>query len=287
MLVKKEYLSQPQDEDCTQTIRVPFIEYQTLSVDTKNLRIFSLLKAKLVWTDRELGWNTSVYQYDNVVLPVDKIWTPELHVTNGITSTMSHSSHDLLVSSNGTVRHTVTIKAEINCEVNMFNYPFASDKCPVAIQTWSENGCGTDMEFGSLKMVDGTHGDWKTDAVELLQKRSDRNYILVSLTIKSTNPFVTLLLPSILIILADVVSFALPLKGGERNCFKVTLVLSFTMFLIILNNLLPGDGNCSPVIRIHFCVCLILLVLSMLFSMVMTRLSSNGHLLFCCRQGQS
>ncbi|XP_056262933.1 5-hydroxytryptamine receptor 3C-like [Pseudoliparis swirei] len=136
-------------------------------------------------------------------------------------------------------------------------------------------------------MVDGTHGDWTTDAVELQQKRSDRNYIMVSLTIKSTNPFITLLLPSILIILADVVSFALPLKGGERNCFKVTLVLSFTMFLIILNNLLPGDGNCSPVIRIHFSVCLILLVLSMLFSMVMTRLSSDGRLLFCCRESVS
>lgn len=56
------------------------------------------------------------------------------------------------------------------------------------------------------------------------------------------------MLPSILIILADVVSFSLPLTGGERNSFKVTLVLSFTMFLIILNDVLPGDSQCSPVI---------------------------------------
>ena len=70
----------------------------------------------------------------------------------------------------------------------------------------------------------------------------------VSLNLKHTNPFITLLLPSILIILADVVSFALPLGGGERNSFKVTLVLSFTMFLIILNNQLPGDSQCSPII---------------------------------------
>lgn len=49
--------------------------------------------------------------------------------------------------------------------------------------------------------------------------------------------------------MADVTSFALPLGGGERNCFKVTLVLSFTMFVIILNNELPGDGRCNPIIR--------------------------------------
>lgn len=57
------------------------------------------------------------------------------------------------------------------------------------------------------------------------------------------------MLPSILIILADMISFSLPLTGGERNSFKVTLVLSFTMFLIILNDMLPGDSKCSPVIR--------------------------------------
>lgn len=71
----------------------------------------------------------------------------------------------------------------------------------------------------------------------------------VSLSIKFLNPFITLMLPSILIVLADIVSFALPLGGGERNSFKVTLVLSFTMFLIILNNELPGDSQCSPIIR--------------------------------------
>lgn len=71
----------------------------------------------------------------------------------------------------------------------------------------------------------------------------------VRLKMKFINPFITLMLPSILIILADVVSFALPLGGGERNSFKVTLVLSFIMFLVILNDALPGDSQCSPIIR--------------------------------------
>ncbi|KAL7379429.1 hypothetical protein ABVT39_027398 [Epinephelus coioides] len=267
ILVNKKFASQPQYEDCSQMIMVPFIEYQTLSVK---------------WEDPELAWDTSVYPYDQVVLPVSKVWTPELRVTNGITTTMRHSSHDLLVMSNGTVKHNVIITAEVNCEVNLFNYPFAWDACPVAIQTWSDDGCGTRLEFDKLKMVDGTHGDWQTDDVFLARQTDERNYILVQLSIKYTNPFITLMLPSILIVLADVVSFALPLGGGERNSFKVTLVLSFTMFLIILNDQLPGDSACSPVIRTHFCICLVLLVVSMLASMVMTRLAKDGSLILCC-----
>lgn len=120
------------------------------------------------WTDLELAWNTSVYQYNEVVLPVDRVWTPELHVTNGsvnytkehnsntntnsflnlsdtshlfrIKTTMKHSSPDLLVYSNGTVRHNVILSSEVNCEVNLFNYPFAADRCPVALQTWAIDG---------------------------------------------------------------------------------------------------------------------------------------------------
>lgn len=35
-----------------------------------------------MWTDRELAWDTLDYDYEQVVLPVNKVWTPELHVTN-------------------------------------------------------------------------------------------------------------------------------------------------------------------------------------------------------------
>lgn len=57
-----------------------------------------------------------------------------------IHTTMKHDSHDLLVCHNGTVKHTLIISTAVNCEVNLFNYPFAADQCPVAIQTWTNGG---------------------------------------------------------------------------------------------------------------------------------------------------
>ncbi|XP_071780406.1 5-hydroxytryptamine receptor 3A-like [Centroberyx gerrardi] len=287
MLIAKGYISQPQNDNCTQTVHVPFIEYQTLSVDTKKLRFDSRLQATIMWRDPDLAWNTSVYPYDEVVLPVHKVWTPELHVTNAVSTTMKHSSRDLLVYHNGTLRHNVIINAEVDCEINLFNYPFAADECPVAIQAWANDGCGMELKMGDVRMIDGNHGDWRTDGVSLQKKRDDRNYIMVALSIRYLNPFISLVLPSILIIVADVVSFSLPLGGGERNSFKVTLVLSFIMFLIILNDLLPGDSQCSPIIRTHFCICLVLLVLSMLVSMVFTRVAKDDSFLSCRRLKKS
>lgn len=57
-----------------------------------------------------------------------------------VTTTMTHSSRDLLVRSNGTVQHNVIINAELDCEIKMFNYPFATDQCPIAIQAWAFDG---------------------------------------------------------------------------------------------------------------------------------------------------
>ncbi|CAF89457.1 unnamed protein product [Tetraodon nigroviridis] len=99
MLMDKSLMSQPQERSCNHTIFVPFMEYQTLSVvstrvvptppavgklqDTKNLRLISRMQASLVWIDLDLAWDTADYEYDEMVLPVAKVWTPELHVTNG------------------------------------------------------------------------------------------------------------------------------------------------------------------------------------------------------------
>ncbi|RVE69590.1 hypothetical protein OJAV_G00079320 [Oryzias javanicus] len=282
MLIGRNMLSMPQDENCSLPIYVPFIEYQTLSVNTKTLRLNSRLKAVIKWTDPELAWDMSDYPFDKVLLPVDKIWTPVLQVTNGISTSMTHDSHDLLVYSNGTVDHMVHIDADINCEVNLFNYPFAEDECPVAIEIPSSKDpdCSTSLLLDQVKSIAASTGDWQTIYAHLKKKREDRNFIAVGLKITFSSPFITLLLPTVLIVLADFVSFALPLNGGGRNGFKVTLVLSFVMFLNLLNSQLPGDGECSPIIRIHFCICLVLLVLSMLVSMVLTRLSHDGSLVF-------
>ncbi|KAA0705219.1 5-hydroxytryptamine receptor 3A [Triplophysa tibetana] len=108
-------------------------------------------------------------------------------------------------------------------------------------------------------------------------------FTTVTLSINPFGAFVTLILPTGLIMLADLVSFALPFEGGERNSFKVTLVLSFTMFLLILNEHLPNGGNCSPLLHYHFSFCLVCLVLSMLISILLTRLSVDGSILPCRR----
>ncbi|XP_036004086.1 zinc-activated ligand-gated ion channel-like [Fundulus heteroclitus] len=281
MLIKKEYLSPPQSENCTLLIEIPLIKYETLNVQMVELHLLSRLKADIQWMDPQLAWNTSLHPFEKIILPVNKIWTPDISVENG-KSSMEQDSNDLLVYSNGTVSHKVVVMAEVNCGINLFNYPFAYDVCPIGLKSTPPGECGIVIDVGQVQLAETSHGDWETEAVMLKKKREDRNYIDVYLRIKYSNPFITLLLPTLLIMLADIFSGALPLRSGERNSFKVTLVLSFTMYLNILTNVLPGDSKCSPVIRIHFCICQVLMVISMLVSIVLTRVAEDGFDFFAC-----
>uniref|UniRef100_A0A8C2CV47 Neurotransmitter-gated ion-channel transmembrane domain-containing protein n=1 Tax=Cyprinus carpio TaxID=7962 RepID=A0A8C2CV47_CYPCA len=192
---------------------------------------------------------------------------------------------DILVLKNGNVDHAVILFISVSCEINLFTYPFVFGDCPVAINGWNKNSCGIILSYPDNITMSGSElsGEWLTENVEITQDSNTQNRTYLSVTL-SINPFsavVTLILPSVLIMLADLVSFALPVQGGERNNLKVTLVLSFTMFLVILNDHLSSGVRCSPLIHYHFCFCLVSLVLSMVTSIVLTRLTLEDSILPC------
>ncbi|XP_052409030.1 5-hydroxytryptamine receptor 3A-like isoform X2 [Carassius gibelio] len=245
------------------------------------MQMSSRVKVNMKWNDPGLAWNTNTSNATAIMLPVDKIWTPRLILDNAIDITAQPYKSDVLVLRNGNVDHAVILFVSVSCEINLFTYPFVIGDCPVAINGWNQGSCGLILSFTDDITMSGSEqsGEWLTENVNITHDK--RTYLSVTLSINPFSAVVTLILPSALIILADLVSFALPVQGGERNNLKVTLVLSFTMFLVILNDHLSSGTSCSPLLHYHFCFCLVNLVLSMVTSMVLTRLTSDDSILPC------
>lgn len=59
---------------------------------------------------------------------------------------------------------------------------------------------------------------------------------------------VSLLLPSIFLMVMDIVGFYLPPNSGERVSFKITLLLGYSVFLIIVSDTLPATAVGTPLI---------------------------------------
>uniref|UniRef100_A0A7M4EX59 5-hydroxytryptamine receptor 3A n=1 Tax=Crocodylus porosus TaxID=8502 RepID=A0A7M4EX59_CROPO len=70
----------------------------------------------------------------------------------------------------------------------------------------------------------------------------------------------------------DIVGFYLPPDCGERVSFKITLLLGYSVFLIIVSDTLPATAIGTPLIGIYFVVCMALLVLSLTETILIVRL---------------
>ncbi|KAK3520434.1 hypothetical protein QTP70_024182 [Hemibagrus guttatus] len=279
-LINKNLYSAPQSPGCVINVNLTSIQYKTLSVNTKTMQFSSRIKITMEWTDPDLKWSESNYTFNEIMLPVKKIWTPDLIVENAIYLKIK-PANDIVVKSDGTVNYVIVMYTTVLCRINLLTYPFVDGSCPVAINGWNQSSCGLQIQYGSVSVQGDGGTEWSTVSVTLKNDAKTKNHNYIDVTI-SSNPFkalVSLVLPSALIMIADLVSFALPLDGGKRSSFKITLVLSFTMFLLILTDYLPNTGTCSPLIRYHFCFCMFVLVMSILISMVFTKVATEGNIL--------
>lgn len=63
---------------------------------------------------------------------------------------------------------------------------------------------------------------------------------------------VGLLIPSIFLMLVDVISFYLPLNSGTRIVFKISILLGYTVFRVNLTDEMPSTADRTPLIGILF-----------------------------------
>ncbi|XP_051987695.1 5-hydroxytryptamine receptor 3A-like [Xyrauchen texanus] len=285
-IIAKKLKNAPQGDNCDVSVTITSIQYEMLSFDTKDMQMNNLIKLNLRWRDPELGWNKTINNISAILLPVDKIWTPGIVFENAIYETEKPYTSDVKVTQNGNVDHAIIVSLGVSCDISLFYYPFVVGECSVGINGWNQSGCGLTLKLpgkDNLSLIGGSEGEWMVVSVQVTNDIlfENRTYLSVKLSINPFSATMTLILPSVLIMLADLVSFALPVYGGERNNLKVTLVLSLTMFLLILNDRLPSGGRCSPLLHYHFCFCLVSLVLSMVASIVLTRLALEDNIMFC------
>nr|XP_033937190.1 5-hydroxytryptamine receptor 3C-like [Pseudochaenichthys georgianus] len=95
---------------------------------------------------------------------------------------------------------------------------------------------------------------------------------LVTVRRRATLYVVNLLIPSCFLITVDLFSFLLPPQTVDRSMFKVTLILGYTVFLLMMNDLLPTTGNTIPLINVFLGLCLALMMSSLMETIIITNL---------------
>uniref|UniRef100_A0A5F9C9J3 5-hydroxytryptamine receptor 3A n=2 Tax=Oryctolagus cuniculus TaxID=9986 RepID=A0A5F9C9J3_RABIT len=270
------------------TVSIDVIIYAILSVDEKNQVLTTYIWYRQCWTDEFLQWNPE--DFDNITklsIPTDSIWIPDILINEFVDVGKSPNIPYVYVQHQGEVQNYKPLQVVTACSLDIYNFPFDVQNCSLTFTSWLHTIQDINITLWRLpekvksdKSVFMNQGEWELLGVLTQYRRfsmesSDCYAEMKFYVVIRRRPLfyaVSLLLPSIFLMVMDIVGFYLPPDSGERVSFKITLLLGYSVFLIIVSDTLPATAIGTPLIGVYFVVCMALLVISLAETILIVRL---------------
>uniref|UniRef100_A0A4W5L0V5 5-hydroxytryptamine (serotonin) receptor 3A n=1 Tax=Hucho hucho TaxID=62062 RepID=A0A4W5L0V5_9TELE len=261
---------------------ISFTLYAVLGVNEKTQILTTFLWLRLVnflvWDADDCGGVT------RISLPVKELWVPDIIVYEFVDDDVSQQCPYVYVNHTGHIRWDRMLRLVSACNLEIFSFPFDVQNCSFTFGSYMHTTLSfEEMSWNSKQYLEAS-GEWELVNIygeaSVLKFGIDEWDIITFWVVIKRRPVlyvVNLLIPSSFLMLIDILSFYLPPHSVDRASFKMTLILGYTVFLLIMNDLLPSTANGTPLIGIYFSVCLALMVISLLETVIITNvLHSNS-----------
>ncbi|KAI3368242.1 hypothetical protein L3Q82_007963 [Scortum barcoo] len=246
----------------------------------------TFLWLRLYWHHEFLVWDPDECDgISRISLPVKQLWSPDIIVYEFVDDDVSQACPYVYVNHTGHIRWDRMLRLVSACNLEIFSFPFDVQNCTFTFGSYmhtirdvrvSPALTFKEMSENSKRYLEAS-GEWELVDIlgetSILQFGIDEWDIITFWVVIKRRPVlyvVNLLIPSSFLMLIDILSFYLPPHSVDRASFKMTLILGYTVFLLIMNDLLPSTANGTPIIGIYFSVCLALMVISLLETVIIT-----------------
>ncbi len=151
------------------------------------------------------------------------------------------------------------------CQVNVLNYPFDDQTCPLTMGSWVTPTSEMNItlpptrDTEGLDSIDTTYvanTEWELIGFPCVQHSSvysccsNSSYMVITCSIKVKRMYMfyvrNLALPCLLLLVIGSLSFCLPAESGERVTLSVTVLLAMTVFVILMVEKLPPTSKNIP-----------------------------------------
>ncbi|XP_069802738.1 5-hydroxytryptamine receptor 3A-like, partial [Dendropsophus ebraccatus] len=245
------------------------------------------------WTDEFLRWDP--LDYDNITvisLPSNIVWIPDVLIAEFVSSETPPFRSFVYITNTGLVSYQKPMRISSMCMFYIYFFPFDQHNCTLTFQSqlhtvehinvslWRKS---EDIKKDLQKFY--ITGQWQLLSINSKYKEVDEldnTFGMVEFNIIfSRHPiyyFVNLIIPSAFLIILDTISFYIPPESGERVTFKITLILGYSVFLIIVSETLPASAQGTSIIEVYFVVCMALLVISLAESIFVVHIVSKKNI---------
>ncbi|RUS75843.1 hypothetical protein EGW08_016389 [Elysia chlorotica] len=289
---------------------IPPVYQQNHAVQVR-LSLFLLMIHDLNWEDEFLRWNKSDYGgVEEITVSQSSVWLPDILVENTAQNFAEIGSDSILVSikDDGHISWEPGILTKTICEVNIGKYPFDYQKCEIKFLTWMHTNKTLDVQPGAdLVSLDATisNGEWDIKSAVASPYFYPSTYkigtahtgvkFVIELMRKRTFYVLNTIIPVVMLSLLNVLVFLLPASSGEKMALAVTVLLSFTVYLSIISEVMPKTSESISILAVYLTSLLSLSTMSVLSSgVVMNMIHQDDdkpvpkflRCLVCCRRRQ-
>ncbi|XP_056670757.1 5-hydroxytryptamine receptor 3C [Monodelphis domestica] len=267
-------------------VNISFTLSAILEVNAQIQLLTSFVWLELFWKNQFISWNPEECGgIMNVTVATEHLWLPDIFIVEFMGVDQIPTDLMAYVNYQGHIKYKKPMKVTSICKLDIFFFPFDRQNCTLTfssfLYTVSDMVLGLEKEVWQMTDTSQdlvqTQGEWQlldikkaTPKLAVGSSLYDQIVFYVAIQRRPRLYVINLLLPSGFLIAIDALSFFLPAESGHRAPFKMTLLLGYTVFLLMMNDLLPASG--TPLISVYFALCLSLMVVSLLEAIFLTYL---------------
>ncbi|KAM8927665.1 5-hydroxytryptamine receptor 3B [Pelodytes ibericus] len=268
------------------TVDIDLLIHAVLDVDGQNQKLTTSIWYRQKWIDEFLAWNSTHFDgIEEISLPLSVIWVPDIVINEFVEDEKSPDLPYVYVRSDGTIRNYKPIQVVSACNLETYAFPFDIQNCSLTFSSCLHTVNDLNLSiWRSYENINGdksiflNDGEWELLAVpssyEILHTHGGSfAQVQFNLVIRRRPLMyiVGILLPSILLMTVDLMSFYLPPNSGTRIMFKTSILVGYTVFRVNMADELPATTLRIPLIGVFFVVCMALMVLSLGKSIVVIK----------------
>ncbi|XP_072164376.1 neuronal acetylcholine receptor subunit alpha-3-like [Diadema setosum] len=235
---------------------------QILDIDERNQVLTSKVWVKQQWKDYRLQWDPKDYGgIEKIKVPNVKLWIPDILLYNNADGPFDVQSRSWAsVQYDGQVTWFPPNVYKSSCKINVAYYPFDEQHCDLKFGSWTYDGDVVDL----LPISDNAdrRDYWDNGEWQIIRSPGTRHrqfypccaepYIDITYTLtlrrKPLYYFAYVLMPCGLISFNTVLVFYLPPDISEKMSLCMSVLLSMTVFLLLITAQIPANANHFPLI---------------------------------------